>query len=170
MIEHSDFDGAQSSDELLGDVPIGRAGLWLPARVVVGEDAGRRVDAQRCLDHLARIHRSAGDGAAEQTLGAEDAVALVQPEDVKLFVVEAADACAQKVGCVLGRAQAALPLNAPAEDVFRSCQHVGFAQGARARVVAEDVADQAHGVLPRRGMRLGDTRAPPMSAVCTARP
>src|SRR3546814_6695447 len=45
--------------------PVGTARFGITARVVVRNDDRRRVEPQRLLDQLARIHRCAVDGAAE---------------------------------------------------------------------------------------------------------
>ena len=56
------------------------ARLGLARGVVVAEDDGGRVVANRAAHHLARVHGDAVEGAAEQRLEGEDPVAVVEEE------------------------------------------------------------------------------------------
>ena len=56
----------------------------------MGEDDGRGIQLQAAFHHLARVHAGAIDGAGEQNLIADDAVAVVQEQAGEHLVLEAA--------------------------------------------------------------------------------
>ncbi|OSM95378.1 hypothetical protein AU504_11915 [Lonsdalea populi] len=69
--------------------------LRIPARMVVREDHCRRIDPQRFLDHFARIHRGAVDGAVEHLPILDQPVARIQEQHRKDFMLEACHLVAQ---------------------------------------------------------------------------
>src|SRR5699024_208092 len=79
-------DQRQGVDQPLGNRPIRGAGFGHAGRAVVGEDDRGGVVLQRRFDHFARIDAGAVDGAAEQLLEGDDAVAIDDEQEGEYVV------------------------------------------------------------------------------------
>jgi len=66
--------------QFVGDAGIGAGGFRVAGRVVVAEDHRRRVVQQGAPDHFAGVDRCGADGAVEQLLAGDQAVAVVQEQ------------------------------------------------------------------------------------------
>ena len=86
MIQQPDVDQRQGLLESTGDQLIGLTRLGNAARVIVGEDHRGRIAAQSLLDHFARMDARPVDGAAEQLLERDHAVAIVQVDAAEHLV------------------------------------------------------------------------------------
>ena len=90
VVQHAHVHQRQGLGQLQRNLPVGLARLGDAGGVVVGEDDGCCIQLQAALDHLARVHAGAVDGAGEQNLVADDAVAVVQEQAGEHLVLEAA--------------------------------------------------------------------------------
>jgi len=86
MIGGPHLDQGQGVLEPLRNAQVRLARLCDPGGVVVREDTGGRVMADRRADDLARVDARPVDGAPEQLLEGEDAVAVVEPDHREDFV------------------------------------------------------------------------------------
>lgn len=152
MIEHPHFDEAQRLDQLLGDAPIGTAWFGHPARMVVRQHRRAGIDGQGGSDDFAGMDAGAVNGAGKELLAVEDAVAVIEPNDVELFVEQCAEAHAEEVAGILRIADGALSFQFGSQEGFGGAEDVLFGDGAAGLVVALAILDEAHGVLPRRGI------------------
>ena len=80
MVEHPDVDEGEGVAQPGGDELVRVARLGHPRRMVVGQDERCGVVRERLAQHLTRVHRCAVDGAAEQFLEGDQAVAVVEVE------------------------------------------------------------------------------------------
>ena len=124
VVEDPHTDQAQRVTELAGDGPIGGTGFCDSARMVVRKNGGARIDAQ-CRPHdLSRMDTGAVDGASEEFLAVEDAMAVIQPQDVKFFVQKRTQPHAQEGGGVGRVIEAALAFEPSFENAFGRGKHV----------------------------------------------
>jgi hypothetical protein len=78
VIEDPDVDQAQGVAEALGDELVGVAGFSDSGGVVVRQDHGGGLVFQGFDDDFAWVDAGAVDGAAEEVLGCDEAMALVE--------------------------------------------------------------------------------------------
>jgi hypothetical protein len=79
VIEDSNVDKGEGVLDALGDELVGLGGFGdSAARVVVCQDDGGGVVLERLLDDFARMYRCAVDGAAEEVLAGDQAMAGVE--------------------------------------------------------------------------------------------
>lgn len=83
---------AQCIAQLVRDRSVGRTGLSNATWVVMRQDDCARVDAKRGPYHLAWVNTRAVDGAGEELLAVDDAMPVVQPENVEFFMRQGAEA------------------------------------------------------------------------------
>lgn len=152
MVQHPDPDQLQRGDQLTRDGPISLAWLRHPAGVVMRQDAGAGVDRQGRSDDFPGVDAGAVQRAGKEVLAIQDPVAVIQPEDVEFFMQAGAEPHAEKVAGFLGVTDAALAFELRAQEGFGRAEDVVFGDGAAALVVAVAVLDEAHVVLPRRGI------------------
>jgi len=152
VVQHPDPDQLQRGDQLTRDGPISFAWLRHPAGVVMRQDAGAGVDSQGRSDDFPGVDAGAVQRAGEEVLAIQDPMAVIQPENVEFFVQASAEPHAEEVAGVLGVADAALAFELRAQEGFGRAEDVVFGDGAAALVVAVAVLDEAHVVLPRRGI------------------
>ncbi|CEE74692.1 conserved hypothetical protein [Xanthomonas citri pv. citri] len=117
MVQHSDVQKAQRLLQAFGDLAVCFAGLRIARRVVVEEDdcGSAKLDSTLCYD--SRVDIAPVDGAAEEVLGGQDVVLGVEEDDAENFVTQMCAAGDKVAGGLLGTVDAALPLEAPFEDV-----------------------------------------------------
>src|SRR5690606_30978910 len=80
VVEQADVDQGQGLLQARGHGAVGGAGLGAAAGVVVADDHRRGVARQGAAHHFARMHLGAVDGAAEQLLEGERAMAGIQEQ------------------------------------------------------------------------------------------
>lgn len=80
MIQHPDADQVQRLLQGLRQLVIGGTGLQRAGGMVMRQHDAGGIVRQRRLDHFARIDAGVGQGAAEQFLGADQAVLDVQEQ------------------------------------------------------------------------------------------
>jgi len=143
--------------------------------MVVGEDRRRSVDVQCSSHDFSEMDAGTVDRADEELFDRQDAVPVVQPEDVEFFVEQCAQAHAEKVGCVPGVADAAQPIEFASEDAFGCGEHVVLGGPAGESVVAFAVAEDAHLSFPSTpdcavgfGKRSGNSLAAPGTSAVRA--
>ncbi len=95
MIQRAHIYQRQCVLEPLGDGLIGTARLGIPAGMVVREDHCRRIEPQRLLDHLSRIHRTTVNGAPEHLGVLDQAMLRIEEQHREDFVLEASQLGAQ---------------------------------------------------------------------------
>ena len=117
MVQHSDVEEGQRLLETICDGTVGCAWLRVAARVVVKKDDRRGVVVQGLLGHDAGVNFAAVDGALEQVLGGDDAVAGIQEDYAKHFVRQASAAGLEEVGGVTGVGDGTLALQAALQDL-----------------------------------------------------
>ncbi len=117
VVQHSDVQKVQRLLQAFGDLAVCFAGLRIARRVVVEEDdcGSAKLDSTLCYD--SRVDIAPVDGAAEEVLGGQDVVLGVEEDDAENFVTQMCAAGDKVAGGLLGTVDAALPLEAPFEDV-----------------------------------------------------
>src|SRR5438445_11768849 len=98
MIEHAHIDERQRAFEFGSDVAIGLTGFGHTGRMVMREDHGRGVVRETTSHDFARMYAGAVDGATEQFLERNHAMALVEEQAGEYLVRMRADARAQEIG------------------------------------------------------------------------
>ena len=83
MIEHPDVHQGQGVPQTSGNQFVGLAGLGDAGRVIVGQDHGRGIAAERQLDDLAGMDTGAVNRATENLVKSNDSVAIVQEQAAK---------------------------------------------------------------------------------------
>ena len=131
MVENPHVDERQRVAQAVGDELVGLRRLGHARGVVVGEDHGGRVAAQRFLDHLAGVDGGAVDGAAKERHEFDDAVAVVEEEDGEDFVFAWGELELQVLARVSRVAERATATDAAREEV--ACGVQDFS-GVAARV------------------------------------
>ena len=81
MIKRADVDERERIAQPAGDEFVSLAGFRHSTRMVVREDYGRRVVAQRAFHDFARMNAGAIYGACEQNVAGDQPVAIVECED-----------------------------------------------------------------------------------------
>ena len=89
MVQHRDVEQAPGGDRLGGEVEVIRTRVDVARWVVVDEDQGRRVAADRFAEQLAHPDEGARDVALVDPLLRDDAGLRVQQQDVELLTFEA---------------------------------------------------------------------------------
>jgi len=96
VIDDADVDEGERLFEASCDELVGLAGLRDAGRsVIVKEDHGGGVGLDDDARDFARIHRGAVDGAAEENLAADEAVAAIEEQEAEDLVRQRADLMAQ---------------------------------------------------------------------------
>lgn len=116
VVEDSDVEEAQRLLQALGDLAVGVAGLRVPARVVVEEDDGDGVEVEGALGDDSGMDFAAVDGAAEEMLGCQDVVLIVEEDDPENLVAQMCAAGGQVAAGLVGAVDAALALKALFQD------------------------------------------------------
>lgn len=112
VVQHSDVQEAQRLLQALSDLAVGLAGLRIPARVIVKEDDSGGVEFQGTLGDHPAMDFAAVDGAAEEMLGRNDVVLVVQEDDAEDFVRQMGAAGDQVATGLVGAVNPALALKA----------------------------------------------------------
>ncbi len=86
MVQHPNVHQGKRFDQPVGDHLVGLAGLSDAGGVIVREYDRRRIALQRQLDHLARVHARAVNGAAKQLIEADHAVPVVEAQAAEHLV------------------------------------------------------------------------------------
>ena len=102
MVEQAYVDERQRLAQRAGKCGIGAARLGGAAGVVVRDDDGACVGVERQLDEFARVDGRLVDGAAKEFVGGEQAVAVVEQQGVKDFVLQPGEPQAQPILDALG--------------------------------------------------------------------
>lgn len=152
VIEHPHVNQTQGGDQLLSDAPIGTAWFGHTARMVVRQHDRAGIDGQGGSDDFAGMDAGAVNGAGKELLAIKNLVAVVEPEDVELFMEQCAQAHAEEVAGILRIADGALSFQFGSQEGFGGAEDVLFGDGAAGLVVALAILGEAHGVLPRRGI------------------
>jgi hypothetical protein len=142
----------QGGGELSRDGAVCRTGFCNTARMIVSQDRCGSIDGQGRSGHFPRVNACAIDGAGEELFDAQDPVAVIEPHDVEFLVQQCAEARSHEVAGIAGISDAALAFELAPQDALGGGQHVGFGDSAAALVVSGAVLDEAHGVLPWRGI------------------
>lgn len=116
MVEDADVEKRQRLLQAFGDLAVCFARLRVPARVVVKEDDGDRVELKSALSNNSRVNFAAIDGAGEEVLGSQDVVLGVEEDDAEHFVRQVGAAGDQVVAGLVGAVNSALALKALFED------------------------------------------------------
>jgi hypothetical protein len=106
------------------------AGLGDAARVVVRKNSCAGIDAKRRPHDLTRVDACAVDGAGEQFLAIEDAMTVVEPENVKFLMGQRAQPHAQEVVGIGGVAHAALVFKLGSKNALSRGEHILFSRFA----------------------------------------
>lgn len=142
VIEYPHADQAQGLAQFPGDGSVGGAGLRHTTGMVVSEDGRAGIDAQGRAYHFPGIDAGTVDGAGEKALAVQDTVTVVQPQGMELLVRECAQTHAQEVGGLHRVADAALPLELPAQDglgCFQDRLILGIGDGSAGRVAEGEI-------------------------------
>jgi hypothetical protein len=107
--------------------------------VVVRQDHRRRIHGQRCLDHLARVHRGLRHRAAEHLLQRDDAVLRIEEQHAEHLVLQHTDLQAQAVLHRLRRRHRGTAPHPLRQHAPRLRQHL---LGSRRTVLAMNIAHQ----------------------------
>ena len=78
VIEQADVHQGERIPDALGDLLVGAAGFGDAGGVIVGDNHGGAIAAQRLFDDFTRMHAGTVDGAAEKLLELDQAVAIIQ--------------------------------------------------------------------------------------------
>lgn len=117
VVEDSDVEKRQRLLQAFGDLAVCFAGLRITRRMVVEQDEGDRVELQRALGDDPAMNFAAVDGAAEEMLGCEDVVLVVQEDDPEDFVTQMCAAGNQVIAGLVGAVDPALALKALLQDI-----------------------------------------------------
>lgn len=123
MIEHPHVDIGKNAHQALGQRDVRLRGLGHSGRVIVRENDGGGIVAQRRAQDLARVHRRAVDSAARQHLESQYAVAVIEPDGSELLLRMVAKAGSQEGACVLGATERVAGLHLLGEVPARQLQH-----------------------------------------------
>lgn len=110
VIEDADVDEGKCLFQAFREEPVSLAGFGDAGRVVVGENHGSGVFGEGLFDDLARVDRSPVDGAAEQLLGAQHPVLVVEKQAGEDFVSAAAQPMAEVLAGKVRAGEGVLPL------------------------------------------------------------
>lgn len=116
VVEDSNVEKRQRLLQAFGDLAVRFAGLRVPARVVVEEDDGNRVERQRALGDDSAMNFAAVDCAAEEVFGCQDVVLGVEEDDAEDFVRQVGAAGDQVAASLLGALDVTQPLKALLQD------------------------------------------------------
>ncbi|ODU31010.1 MAG: hypothetical protein BGP24_12455 [Lysobacterales bacterium 69-70] len=98
MVQHADVDEVESAPEFQGQCQVIARGGSAAGWMVVGEQHRGGVLTERSFDDFARWHCGSGQGAAEQFLEGEQAVAVVEPSRGEDFMLVSGELEAKPVG------------------------------------------------------------------------
>lgn len=117
VVKDPDVEKRQRLLQALGDLAVGLARLRVPARMVVEEDNRDGVEVEGALGDDSVVDFAGVDGAAEEMLGCQDVMPIVQEDDAEDLVRQVGAAGSQIVAGLLRAVDPALPLEALFQDV-----------------------------------------------------
>ncbi len=156
VIQHAHLHQLQCLLQPLGQCPVGTARLGITARVVVRNDDRRRVEPQRLLDQLARIHRCAVDGASEHLGVLDQPMLRVHEQHREHLMLEAGQLGMQVFLDRRRRCERRTALHLALNGLARGLQNL---LGSRQQVAALRVTHHQRGIERGKG-QLRHDRAP----------